>query len=232
MAERARARIQRIVRQLDLHPGQRVLEVGCGRGHLSRQLANEVGVEVVGLDVHQYPEWHSDRTPGASFVAGDISEPLGLDQHFDRIFSLSVWEHLEHPSAALDQSLALLRPGGVMFLQAQLLYGPKASHRYREVFFPWPHLLFEPDVFEEFYVSIGREPMRPAYVNGWTALHYRFHLDRVGYETQWFSTPQPWFDAEFYETHRDRLGVYPVWDLSHDAIMIKARRPRADDEGI
>lgn len=230
MAERARARLQRMVRQLDLAPGQRVLEVGCGRGHLSRQLADEIGVEAVGLDIHHYPEWDETSTAGVQFIAGDISEPLDLDQQFDRIFSISVWEHLEHPAASLGQTCRLLKPGGVMFLQAQLLYGPKASHRYREVFFPWPHLLFAPEVFEDYYVSIGREPMRPAFVNAWTALHYRFHLERVGFETLWFSTPQPWFDEEFYEQHRHVLCAYPTWDLSHDAIMIRVRKAIALDE--
>lgn len=225
MAERARSRVQRIVRQLDLEPGLRVLEVGCGRGHLSRQLANEVGVDAVGLDIHAYPEWADIEGPGVRLVAGDIAEPLGLDGTIDRIFSFSVWEHLEHPAASLEQAFALLRPGGTMFLQAQLLYGPKASHRYREVYFPWPHLLFTPDVFEQFYESIDLPPMRPAFVNAWSALHYRFHLDRVGFETVWFSCPAPWFDEEFYAEHRAVLSAYPRWDLSHDAVMIRARKP-------
>lgn len=225
MGARARTRIQRIVRQLDLAPGRRVLEVGCGRGHLSRQLATTAGVEVVGLDIFPYPEWDDETVDGVEFVAGDVSERLGLDGLFDGVYSISVWEHLEHPAAALDEAWRLLRPGGTMFLQAQLRFGPKASHRYREVFFPWPHLLFEPEVFEDYYVSIGREPMRPAFVNAWTAMHYRFHLDRVGFETLWFSTPQPWFDERFYEEHRERLSIHPVWDLSHDAVMVRARKP-------
>jgi len=226
-AERARSRLQRMGRQLQLAPGHRVLEIGCGRGHLSRQLADELGVEVVGLDIRHYPEWVQSSSERASFVVGDISTPLGLDGTFDRIFSISVWEHLEHPAAAMEQTFRLLKPGGVMFIQAQLLYGPKASHRYREVYFPWPHLLFGPEVFEQYYVTLGRDPMRPAFVNAWSALHYRFHVERVGFETIWFSTPQPWFDVAFYDEHRGALNRYPVWDLSHDAVMIRVRKPES-----
>lgn len=225
MAVRAKSRIQRMVRQLQLEPGHTVLEVGCGRGHLSRQLAGEVGVDAVGLDIKNYPEWADVKTERTEFVAGDISRPLGMDERFDRIFSLSVWEHLEHPGAAMEQAFQLLKPGGQMFLQAQLYCGPKASHRYREVFFPWPHLLFTGDVFEEFYRSIDREPMRPAFVHAWSALHYRFHIERVGFETVWFSTPNPWFDEPFYEAHRDALNIYPTWDLSRDAVLLRVRRP-------
>jgi SAM-dependent methyltransferase len=225
VAERATARLRRMSRQLQLVPDQRVLEIGCARGYLSRRLASECEVEVVGLDIREYPEWQQLTSERTSFVVGDISAPFGLDGSFDRIFSISVWEHLEHPAAAMEQTFRLLKPGGVMFIQAQLLYGPKASHRYREVYFPWPHLLFDPEVFEQYYVSIGRDPMRPAFVNAWTALHYRFHVERVGFETMWFSTPQPWFDASFYADHRDVLNRYPVWDLSHDAVMIRVRKP-------
>ena len=39
---------------------------------------------------------------------------------------------------------------------------PTASHRYREVFFPWPHLLFADEVFEEFLPGTqGRPSTRP-----------------------------------------------------------------------
>src|SRR5204863_6563140 len=93
------------------------------------------------------------------YADGDIAA-LG---RFDYIYSFSVWEHIVHPYTALVNARELLEPSGTMFLQAQLYCGPKASHRYREVFFPWPHLLFTDDVFEEFYRSVGREPKRPAW---------------------------------------------------------------------
>ena len=66
----------------------------------------------------------------------------------------AVWEHMEHPYAAAVKDL--LRPGGDSLNKRQLV--PWASsHRYRDVFFPWPHLLFDDDVFVEFHKGRGRD---------------------------------------------------------------------------
>lgn len=59
--------------------------------------------------------------------------------------------------------------GRCLRLSANLYRGPQASHRYREVFFPWPHLLFEDGVFEAYYRHIGMRPARPAWFNRLTA---------------------------------------------------------------
>lgn len=51
----------------------------------------------------------------------------------------------------LQRAHDLLVPGGNLLLSANLYRGPKASHRYREIFFPWPHLLFSDEVIDDFY---------------------------------------------------------------------------------
>jgi SAM-dependent methyltransferase len=224
-AERRTARLDRV---LDLR-GKRVLEVGCGAGGVGRQLAEQLDCSVVGIDISSYPAWTDDPTERVSFVVGDISDPPPGIGRFDAIFSFSVWEHLMHPHAALARSFDLLEPGGRMFLQAQLYRGPKASHRYREVFFPWPHLLFTPDVFEDYYRSIGRKPMRPAWVNKLTYGQYVDYIDRVGFHTvsrRAIGTAD--FDEALYARFHDELSAYPRWDLSHDVISTVVDRPSAD----
>lgn len=224
-AERADRRTDRMVQQLKLEPGQRVLEIGCGRGHLAHTMAVETGVEVVGVDIARYDDW--EQTNAVSLLEIDVVDlDESFDNTFDAAYSLSVWEHVQHPAAALEAMYRVLKPGGVAFVQAQLYPGPKASHRYREVFFPWPHLLFTPDVFEEFYVDAGLPPRRPAWLNRWTELHYRFHVDRIGFERRWWSTPHPLFDDEFYRRFHDELSQYPKWDLSHDALITRLRKPK------
>ena len=153
----------------------------------------------------------------------DLDE--SFDNTFDAAYSLSVWEHIQHPAAALEALYRVLKPGGTAFIQAQLHPGPKASHRYREVFFPWPHLLFTPDVFEEFYIDVGLPPQRPAWLNRWTEMHYQFHVDRIGFQRKWWSTPNPIFDDDFYRRFYDELSQYPKWDLSHDALITRLRKP-------
>lgn len=226
-ARRAEAerRTARLDRALDLR-GKRVLEVGCGAGGVGRQLAEQLDCTVVGIDITDYPAWDDDPTDRVSFVVGDISDPPADIGRFDAIFSFSVWEHLVHPHAALERSFGLLEPGGRMFLQAQLYRGPKASHRYREVFFPWPHLLFTPDVFEDYYRSIGRKPMRPAWVNKLTFGQYVDYIDGLGYHTvSRRATGTADFDEALYRRFHDELSAYPRWDLSHDVISTVIDRP-------
>lgn len=220
-AERRTARLDRI---LDLRD-KRVLEVGCGTGSIGRQLAEQLDCSVVGIDVTNYPDWETHRSERVEHVVGDIADPPEGLGRFDAIFSFSVWEHLVHPYAALERCHDLLIPGGRMFLQAQLYRGPKASHRYREVFFPWPHLLFTPDVFEDYYASTGREPMRPAWVNKLTYSQYVDSVDRLGYRTVSRRAHGPdAFDDELYGRFHDQLAAYPRWDLAHDVITTVLER--------
>jgi len=217
-ASRGATRAQNLARKLDLE-GKSVLEIGCGRGEVARALAAEHGCRVVAVDVKRRADW-ADAS-GVEFLVADLSEGAHAELgRFDLIFSNSVWEHLRHPYAMLRETKRLLAPGGVFRLSANLYRGPKASHRYREVFFPWPHLLFEDDVFEDFYRQIGMRPARPAWVNHLTAAEYQRYFDLLGFSAHklWYSiTP---LDREFYERFKDRLSRYPIFDLERDFIHV------------
>lgn len=223
-AREADQRTQRLDRRLDLR-GKRVLEIGCGAGTVGRQLAERLDCTVVGIDIDEHEKWAEGESQRVSYVVGDISDPPELGR-FDAMFSFSVWEHIVHPQTALAKCFDLLNPGGRMFLQAQLHRGPKASHRYREIFFPWPHLLFTPEVFEEYYVATGREPKRPAWVNALTSEQYVAAIERTGYVSRARRTPvTSKFDEAFYQRFHEQLAVYPRRDLSHDVFTTVIERP-------
>ena len=136
---------------------------------------------------------------------------------------------MEHSFAELTAVKELLKPEGqgLAYLSANLYRGPKASHRYREVFFPWPHLLFDDDVFIEFYRRRGRNNVRAAWVNRLTVAHYEMYLRQLDFEVvrQW-TTGTP-IDEEFYQRFIDKLGRYPRYDLEQDFLhmIIAHKRP-------
>lgn len=225
--EAAVRRLGSVERRLVLD-GKRVLEIGCGRGHICRRLADDYGCEAVGLDIKDYPQWPELQGNGVDLrvhdVSGDDNAALGT---FDVILSFAVWEHVVHPYAALRGVKELLAPGGRAYVYANLYRGPKASHRYRDVFFPWPHLLFTDEVFAEFYEATTGRPRSAAWVNKLTAAHYLFYFEQLGLvpEQLWYSAEA--FDAEFYARFESILGRYPKFDLSHDFIHAVLRHADA-----
>jgi 2-polyprenyl-3-methyl-5-hydroxy-6-metoxy-1,4-benzoquinol methylase len=206
--------------------GRRVLEVGCGRGHLGDVLADAHGCTYTGVDIVDYPEWADPSAAGVAFERLDIStEPSDDLGEFDVVVSMAVLEHVVHPYSMLKAMYERLRPGGVAYLAANLYRGPKASHRYREVFFPWPHLLFGDNVWREFYRTVHGRENTLAWVNKLTYAEYLTYFDLIGFQSRKVWLTDAIFDAEFYARFEDVLSAYPVFDLSHDFVYAVLERP-------
>jgi 2-polyprenyl-3-methyl-5-hydroxy-6-metoxy-1,4-benzoquinol methylase len=100
--------LQRIHRLIDLHAGDRVLEVGCGRGHLTRRLA-EQGIDVKGIDVNPKAAEiaESDRVMTMRAESLDFA-----DESFDLVISVHALEHIPALEEALRETARVLRHGG------------------------------------------------------------------------------------------------------------------------
>jgi SAM-dependent methyltransferase len=101
--------------------GARVLEVGCGPGHLSIRLARQHGLEVTGLDLDpamiQRARTNVDRLGDGderrpSFLVGDVASLAFPDGSFDRVVSTLSMHHWADPAAGLAEIGRVLRPGG------------------------------------------------------------------------------------------------------------------------
>jgi ubiquinone/menaquinone biosynthesis C-methylase UbiE len=101
--------------------GARVLEVGCGPGHLSNRLTRQRGLEVTGLDLdpamieraraNADHAGHGDE-PRASFLVGDVAALPFPDGSFDLVVSTLSMHHWADPTAGLAEIGRVLRPGG------------------------------------------------------------------------------------------------------------------------
>ena len=109
-------------------PGAACLDLGCGTGQVTLELARLVGLggRVVGVDVDE-GELELARRAAAdtgitvSFVhadAAEVVEPAGFDLAFARL----VLSHLVDPVAVLRAMVAAVRPGGVVAVED--LYTP------------------------------------------------------------------------------------------------------------
>jgi trans-aconitate methyltransferase len=96
---------------LAARPGERVLDLGCGTGHLTARLA-EVGAAVVGLD-HSADMLAQARSayPHLEFVQGDARD-FAFARPFDAVFSNAVLHWIREPAAVIRCMRDALRPGG------------------------------------------------------------------------------------------------------------------------
>jgi len=100
--------LEKIDRLLDLEPGDRVLEVGCGAGHLVKRLA-ERGIDIVGIDVNP----NAAELAGTDRVIEMAAESLDFpDDEFDAIVSVHAIEHIPELEAAAAEMARVLKPGG------------------------------------------------------------------------------------------------------------------------
>ena len=221
-AERGSRRASSLIRRFA--PFYSVLEIGCGRGDVIRALVNQEPQLIgEGCDIVSYEEWERPCPTNLVFSQTDLAEgqlPTSTPM-FDFIYSLAVFEHVQHPYSMLRAIKSIVAPGGKIYLEANLYRGPKASHRYREVFFPWPHLLFSDDIFEDYYRSIGREPKRPAWVNQLSVGDYLNYFNLLGLQIEKISFDTTPIDEEFYSRFEDRLSRIPRFDLERDFLKVE-----------
>jgi len=101
--------------------GARVLEVGCGPGHLSIRMARDLGLETTGLDLDpamidvaraNAEDAAGDKGRQPSFVLGDVASLPFPDGSFDLVVSTLSMHHWSDPRAGLYEIGRVLRPGG------------------------------------------------------------------------------------------------------------------------
>jgi ubiquinone/menaquinone biosynthesis C-methylase UbiE len=108
---------------LELRPGGRVLDVGCGAGEACVELAHRVGEEgrVAAIDLS---EAMVDATRAAASAAGHpidvhLASAYALpfpSATFDAVRSERVFQHLEDPELAITEMIRVLRPGGRLLI--------------------------------------------------------------------------------------------------------------------
>ena len=103
-----------------LRPGLDVLDVGCGPGTITVDLAGRVAPgRVVGLDVSPAPLDEARSLAERSgvdveFGVGDVYALEAADGSYDVVHAHQVLQHLTDPVAALREMARVVRPGGLV----------------------------------------------------------------------------------------------------------------------
>jgi SAM-dependent methyltransferase len=87
-----------IARHYRLAAGQRVLDVGCGKGFLLFELTQVVpGLHVAGIDISAYALAHAKPEVRRTLVRGDCAALPWADRSFDLVISLNTLHNLTPP---------------------------------------------------------------------------------------------------------------------------------------
>jgi SAM-dependent methyltransferase len=109
---------------LELGPGDRVLDVGCGPGNFSRAFAR-VGGRVVGLDASATMLAEAVRAGGGvEYVRGDAADLPFRDASFDAVCCFAALYFIEQPLRAIAEMARVLAPGGRIALLSSVSRGP------------------------------------------------------------------------------------------------------------
>jgi ubiquinone/menaquinone biosynthesis C-methylase UbiE len=102
-----------------LRPGQSLLDVGCGPGNITVDLAARVAPgAVLGIDaaadaIAAAHEANS-RPDQVTFAVGDVYALDAADDAYDVVHAHQVLQHLSDPVAALREMRRVTRPGGIV----------------------------------------------------------------------------------------------------------------------
>lgn len=107
-----------LAQALDLKPGMRVLDLGCGRGMTSVFLAREFGARVFAVDLWEDPEkkWENARAFGVKHLVAPIqadARSLPFAQgFFDAVVCVDAYMYFGQEEGYLENLLRFLHPGG------------------------------------------------------------------------------------------------------------------------
>lgn len=129
-----RARV--IVGLLELAPGMRVLDAGCGPGRLTLPLAETVGPlgEVTALDIQDEMLARVRRkveTVGfqnVKFLRAGLGEGKLPQAYFDRALLVTVFGEIPDQESALKEIYKALKPGGVLSV-TEVIFDPHFHRR-------------------------------------------------------------------------------------------------------
>ena len=100
-----------LVDLLDPKPGERVLDVGCGTGELTKAIADRAA-KTVGVDASAEMIAEAKRRfPALEFAVVDARE-MRFDAPFDAVFSNAALHWIRPPEAVATRVFDALRPGG------------------------------------------------------------------------------------------------------------------------
>jgi ubiquinone/menaquinone biosynthesis C-methylase UbiE len=123
-----------MIEHFGLKPGMRVLDVGCGKGFLVKDLMLECpGLEVFGLDISRYALMNCEKEIVGRLHLGDAVSLPFPDRSFDCVISLNTIHNLARADVVIAMREIQRLSGGRAFVQVDSYRTPEE----REIAVSW-----------------------------------------------------------------------------------------------
>jgi trans-aconitate methyltransferase len=163
--------------------GEHILDIGCGTGHLTAQIADS-GARVVGVD--RSPEMVNAARKAYPDLRFEVADARDLQFHneFDAVFSNAVLHWIREPERVIRKVESALQPGGRFVAE----FGGKGNIRRMQ------------EAFERAWTDLcdaGPVEMNPWYYA--SVSEYATLLEKNGFEVRFitlFDRPTPLADGE------------------------------------
>lgn len=145
---------------LDLQPGQRILDVGCGIGGGDIFMADTYGVEVLGVDLSHNMidiarERYGDSHPGVTFALADMTRVEFPPASFDVIYSRDTLLHVADKEALFQKFLSWLKPGGKVLISDYCATSEPFSDAFQAYIADRQYHLLDLDTYGLLFVKAG-----------------------------------------------------------------------------
>lgn len=111
-------KIDLICKKLNLQPGQRVLDIGCGWGSFARHACKNYGVKVVGITISKEQKKLAEELCAGLDVEFRLQDYREMNEKFDHLVSIGMIEHVgvKNYGAYMDMAKRCLKPDGLFLL--------------------------------------------------------------------------------------------------------------------
>lgn len=129
-----------LAREVEVRPGDRVLDVGCGMGSSSRYLARECQCDVTGITISsvqwQWARWAARvrRAERVRFLCVDAERVELPPASFDVVWSIECTEHFFDKPQFFQRASRWLRPGGRVAICAWLAGNTDSADLAKQVY--------------------------------------------------------------------------------------------------
>jgi ubiquinone/menaquinone biosynthesis C-methylase UbiE len=120
----AKAGYEFVLDFLQLKPGAKLLDIGCGSGLFSK-MAHDKGAEVTAIDAtKELLEEAQKKAPGVIFSQGEMEELPFEDITFDVVCGFNSFQYASDTKNALTEAKRVLNPGGKL---VAMIWGEKTD---------------------------------------------------------------------------------------------------------